>query len=130
MQTLRLIAMHLLSVGAILLAARWFVVRPAVKALKETRDRTDAKVDEMRKLLEEARAEAEARDRRNRDDVAALDKLRAAAADLLRQESRLIVEKAAEEMREKALQPFTSPFGPRKGYPDGKDAGWEQDQAV
>lgn len=104
--SLRSIALHLFSTGVILLAARWFVLRPVVKALKETKALVDARLEEMRKLADMARTDAEARDRRNREDVAALDQLRSAAADMLRQESRLIVEKAAEEMRERALQPF------------------------
>lgn len=96
MQTLRTVALHLFSIGSILLAARWLIVRPALRALKETEGRMDAGLDEMRKIAAGAR-----------EDMAAMDRLCAAAADMLRQESRLIIEKAAQEMRERALQPFT-----------------------
>lgn len=98
MEPLLTLALHLVSIGAILALMRWLLVRPIVKMKRES----DEMLNEMRELTARIRASDAGRERQVREGVETLERLRGAAADMIRQESRIIVDMTLRDAKKRA----------------------------
>jgi hypothetical protein len=105
MAILLTVALHLIGVGAILALVRWLVVRPVARMQREA---AEALV-ETRRLVAAINASDLARERQIKDGVETLERMRGAAADMIRQESRIIVEMALKDARKRATEEEREP---------------------